>query len=284
MTTQTQPLFNLDLPANYQNSSFVGRMSCDRATVNSINNKLVTYYDLRQGLKASREEFTRAEKWEDTANAGLMALRWTKASCDAFISMAASASSALLPKKTADIAALIKGTYTATAVVAEAGSISFHGGRVDKLALIRDVKDGMSDVAGVVYEDTQLGKVSGIANLYVNIGIDAVRGDKSTLLIQATAGQFSEIAKLAAELATENKAGKLTKGYAAVVDIAIAGEKFGKELDAAADAYLDTQSEFASRRRSMHRMLASQLNRIEDRIQELERTLDACVCPETSKT
>lgn len=72
-------------------------MSCERATVTAMNNNLVTFLNLRDGLVASRQEFERATSSEDTMNAGLMALRWTKATCDAFLSMTAAASSVLLP-------------------------------------------------------------------------------------------------------------------------------------------------------------------------------------------
>lgn len=264
-------------PSNYFNmiqSSKVARMSCDRATVKVMKNKLITYRDLRQGLIASREEFDRSTEWEDAANAGLMALQWTKASCDAFISMAAAASSALLPNNTAGF---VKGSYAAATAVAEAGSTAFHGGKVDNTALVRDIKDGLVDMAG-----QKLGPVSGIANLYVNITIDAVRGDDPAVLLQATAGQLSETAKLAAEWAAQlDKQGqnKAALGLASVVDIATAGVKYSAELNKASEAYLNTSDEIASRRRSIHRTLSSQLKRIETRVAQLESALDECIVP-----
>lgn len=264
-------------PSEFYNliqSSRVARMSCERATVKAMSDKLVTYKDLRNGLIATREEFERANEWDDKVNAGYMALRWTKAACDAFISMAASASSIVLPK---NAAGAVKGLYTISTAVAEAGASSHAGGKVDKAVLLRDVKDGVIDIAG-----ESMGKASGVVNLYVNITIDAVRGDQSAVVTHGTAGQLSETAKLAAEWAKElDKAGanQLASGFAAVVDIASAGVKFGDELDKAADDYFKTSDEMNARRSSLRLALLAQLKRIEFRIAELESTLDACVVP-----
>lgn len=266
-------------PQSLSDSSNVARMSCTRATVKNIRNKLVTYRDLREGLKVSREEFDKSKKWEDAANAGLMAARWVKASCDAFISMTASALSVAVPENKSG--GIVKGAYTATTAVAEAGSRAMNGMKVDKLALVRDIKDGVVDMAG-----DSAGAAAGVMNLHVNIGIDAVRGDNSSVLLQATAGQLSETAKLAGGYAKELElqgAESAANGLAAVVDIATAASKFSKELDEASDDFLKTKDEMSSRRRSLRRTLSSQLSRIEHRISELEYTLNACVVPVSEK-
>ena len=271
-------------------SNTAAQRSCAAASVTSIKNKLVKFEALRKGLKEARAEFERDLQWEDWINTGLLATRWIKASCDGFISMAASGYDNLVGKGPVKVGALTQSSYSLAASVAEAGTQSVLGQNVDRLALVRDVKDGVLGMASAAGKlDAGAGKVSGIANLYVNIGIDSTRKDEARVLEQVAAGQLSEITKLTREWAKEiNNAGaeKTTKGLDLAIDVLRAAYAFDVALTQANELYFKDQQQTELRRQTLRRALRSQLARLDQKITSLEAEIDSCfvVTDETMST
>ena len=133
--------------------------------------------------------------------------------------------------------------------------------------------------------DAGAGRVSGVANLYVNIGIDAVRKDDARVMEQAAAGQLSELSKLTASWAKDLKqvgAGKAADGLGAVADIMGAAYAFDVALTRAGEEYIASQEDTVQRRRSLRRTFRSQLARLDEKIKSLEAQIDSCFVPANS--
>lgn len=253
----------------------VARRSCAAASVTAMRGKLNTLRDLQHGLRASRREFEAATKWEDAMNAGLMATRWVKASCDAFISMTATALDGMSNGK-AQQAKVVSSLYTITSAVVVAKTNGSGGDDVGAV-LFREVKDGAVGLAG-----KQLGPASGVVNLYTNIGINSLRGDTDAVVVGATAEQLSELIKLTKDWAEQlDRTGnaRVARALASAVDIMTDAYKFEKELQKAGDAYLEEQQAIDTRRRTIRRTLEKQLAHLDRKIAHLTAEIDTCFLP-----
>lgn len=271
------------------------KRSCDAASVKSMRNKLNTFSDLRKGMKVSIREFESSQKWADRLNAGLMATRWIKASCDAFISMSATALGAVGPKGSGETADAINKGYGLVATLAEAGTQTALGQKVDGVKLAKDLKDSAVSIAG----DAK--GIANIANVYVNIGVDAARKDGDSLHTGVFLDQTSAVSdivgkeakRLAEEAeragsgsssATELKGlGKVAGTLKLVADIAKDATKFEQALTAAGDAYIEEKMDIQRRKDSGMRTLMAGLRSLDAKIDKVYAELDSCFVPDTAE-
>lgn len=271
------------------------KRSCDAASVKSMRSKLNTLSDLRKGLKVSIREFESSQKWADRLNAGLMATRWIKAACDAFLSMSASAIGTVGPEATGKAADAVNKVYGALATIAEAGTKNALGQKVDGVKLVRDLKDSAVGMAG-----DQKG-IANLANVYVNIGHDAVKNDKAGLKTGAFNDQSSAItdivskeAKRLADAAQKaggdastvgqlNGLGKVTSSLKLIAEIDKEVRKFEQALTKAGDAYLEEKMDIHRRKDAGLRTMSSMLSNLDAKIDKIYAELDSCFVPDSAE-
>lgn len=248
----------------------VAMRSCSAASVKAMSDKRVVFNDLLAGLRVTQRELDSARGWDDMLNAGFLFLRWTKASCDAFLAMSAAA---LGPQNKA-AQAILHG-YRMAATLADAGGRMASGQAIDGALVFRDVKDAALGLAG-----DSLGPASGLVNVYANIAIDGFRGDRDGVLKGALLDQTVEQAKLMRDAMGESEGGAkmagAVRGLDLVVSIATAATTFQRELEKAEDEYLDVKVELAERNRSMKKQMSTEAARLEQRIRRLSQEIDSC--------
>ena len=260
----------------------VARRSCAAANVSDMQAKLVSLRDLRKGLRASMQEFETSTKWEDTVNAGLMATRWVKATCDAFLSMTASAVGALDPTGKLSAAGKVNAGYKVLATVADAGARAHAGQNVDKGVLFRELKDGAAGVAKEFIPGKTGQRVTEMANVYTNIMADAVNNDQERLKREVFGSQTSMLLNMVGDYAKQENFGgtaKTSRAMAAMTEIMTAAHAFERELEKAGDAYLDESMDIERRRDMIRRTMSSQLAQLDVKIDRLLNEIDSCFVP-----
>jgi hypothetical protein len=121
------------------------RRVCSLSGITSAREKVISLRRLRDGLDISIRELASEQHKGKIVNRALMVTRFTKATCDAFLGMAAGLAEVFLPKTAAKAANAVEKSYGAVIPLAEAAATSATGGKVDLVkAGAASIKKGVS--------------------------------------------------------------------------------------------------------------------------------------------
>jgi hypothetical protein len=174
---------------------------CNLAGITAARRKIVRLSEARDGLIIAMRELEAQKRKDDILAKTLLALKFTKATCDAFIGLAAELSKAVLPKAVATNARLVKGAYGITSSLAEAAGTAIAGDRVDvtkTAAAVTKAGGDLIDDAGYRY----LLKNTGVK---IELFNNAMNGDSKGLRKSAI-DYMSDLAKFSLDVLEQKKA------------------------------------------------------------------------------
>ena len=237
---------------------------CSLANISSAGKKLVTWRELKRGLDMSISELESQRSKEQIVNKALLVARFTKATCDAFIEMAAEMTKVVLPKAAAKKVKLVNTVYGMATPLAKAGGTMLAGGKVDKVKTMTAVTKA---AAGLV-------KNSGVEILIKNTAVKveivkgAMNGDQKGLFKSAVDYVY-DLNTIAIKIAGAEKT-------AAFANIAKQTFDYNSALQEAFDEYLDLKVESADRHTSLKVSMLRSARQISMKITELEAFIQSC--------
>src|SRR5690242_19524840 len=92
---------------------------CSLAGIDTARQKVVTLKQMRDGLQVAMQELEQQRREDQIVTKALGVARFTKATCDAFLGMAAALSKAALGKKAGEEAEFVKNLYSTAMPLAE---------------------------------------------------------------------------------------------------------------------------------------------------------------------
>jgi hypothetical protein len=121
------------------------RRVCSLAGIETARQKVFTLRQLRVGLDISIKDLEAQRRKDKIINTAFGVARFTKATCDAFISMAGALGKAVLPKPAGEAVEKIAAGYAAATPLIDAAATSAAGGKADWVkAGTSSVKEGVS--------------------------------------------------------------------------------------------------------------------------------------------
>jgi hypothetical protein len=223
---------------------------------------------LRDGLEISIQDLEMEKRKEEMLNKGLLVLRFTKASCDAFISMAADFLSVIGGEVAKKQAEAIEAIYGAASPVAEAASSSYAGQKVDWVKTGADsIKKGVSLVTK--NEGYRIATKSAVVK--VEIIKSAMNGDKEGLL-KSAASYLYDLHTTLGDLA-ENAGVKRVSAFAKIAKDAFEyNEKTGEAFEELLQGDLETQERY----HALKTTLIHQARRLSATIDDLDEYITSC--------
>ena len=248
---------------------------CSLNGIGTKREKIATLEQLRDGIEMSIRELENERSRARALNRALTVLRFTKATCDAFIGLASALSKAILPKTAAAGAEKVEQFYGAAAPLAEAASRSVADGKVDWKTASGAIKDGTA----VIIEEYggEAGKAgykilarSTVAKGEIIYG--AMNKDEEGIKKSAASYMIDLHATLGDEAAEKmSGAGKNAMGgTAAFLKIAKSSFEYNEALGKAFDQLLDADEEDEERFRSLKANLLVQAKLLSNKIKELD--------------
>lgn len=238
---------------------------CSLAGISAAREKVVQLASIRRALDLSIRELDSQRSKDEFVAKSLLVVKLTKASCDAFLALAAEFSKAVLPKPTAEAARRIKGSYTAASAIAEAGTKAATGGEVSAGKTLGDIARGASDA---VLKDKNARFLAKTTVIRAGIVHAALNSDAKALRKSVT-DYTVELARFSLDALDQKKANAFT---------GIAKETFGykQQVDAAFDEVLAMQFESRERHLNLRSTLQRQGRALDGKIRELEAFVESC--------
>ena len=235
--------------------------------ITGAQRELVTLRQLRGALNSSIDELEREHRREHFVNQAFLVVRFTKATCDAFLAMASSLAEAVLPKPVAEQAKTINSAYQAAAPLMGAASTMAAGGRVDMKAFTSSAMEASSLIKNDGY---QLLAKSTIVK--VEIIKAAVNGDKKEVLRSAA----SYLWDLHTTIAKMKLMPEKMQHAGALGEIAKSAFEYNEALGEAFDGMLESEEEGNERYIELRATLLKQAKKLSAKIAELELYIQSC--------
>lgn len=229
--------------------------------------QLVTLRQLRGALETSIRQLENERRTERFADQGLLVARFTKATCDAFLGMAATLAKAALPGLGAR-AEKINGLYEAAVPLAAAASATAAGASVDYTKALASSAKGASSF--IQNDGYKLLAKSAIVKVEVIKG--AMNGDQKEVMKSAA----SYLYDLHVELAKMRGMPTRLKQAAPVAEIAKRAFEYHQALGEAFDEMLENEQQGSERYIALRASLLKQAKKISAKIAELERYVHSC--------
>lgn len=237
---------------------------CSLSGIGIAKGKLTTLQQLRDGLNISIQTLDAEQRTDHLNRRALLVLRFTKASCDAFISMAKSLSEVLLPESASKGAKAVATFYGTATPLVEAASTSIAGGKTDW------VKAGASSAkAGASYIDNkgyELLTKSTVVKVELIHG--AMNEDKEGLLKTAISYLY-DLHTAIAEIADAKKT-------AAFAEIAKSAFEYNEQVGNAFEELLEGDVESRTQYLSLKATISHQARQLSRTIGELEKFITSC--------
>ncbi len=251
--------------ARLQRSDHISRI-CLNADVTITKDKLIRFYDLRKVVRAQLEDLEHQHSIDKIVDGSIAILSLTKATCDAFISLAA----ALSPKPISSAANVVKSVYGIGTAAGDLIGTGMSGGVPDYLGGGLEMAKSAADFlpgSGDVSRDAVkfLGKKTVI---------------EAQMVKAAVTNNPDELKKSSLEFATElggftlETLGK--EGAKKFLDIGKAAFDYHEGLNKVTDSYFTDVFQTESRYQSLKSILTIQLNQLTKKIRELEENLRDC--------
>ena len=241
------------------------RRVCTLHGMAAAQQKVVALQQLRASLDTVIRELEGQRRWEHIVHRAKAVTLFTKATCDAFIGIAAALSKVVLPDTVSKKAEYIEKLYGTATPVAEALGNAIAGAKQDWVKTGATVaKEGV----GLVTKNKAHEVLTKTTVVKVEIIKGALNGDTEGVV--KSAAEYS--ADLHATLADIIK----WKKTEAFIKIAKSGfvynEALGKAFEELVDNDLDTSLRYLSQRNN----IAAQARRLSQKIEELESLLLSC--------
>lgn len=247
---------------------------CSLAGISVAQKQLVTFEELKKGIDVSLRDLDTQRKSEALVDKAFMVARFTKATCDAFIGMAAELSGSKAAK-------MVKGGYGIASNVAEASATAATGGKVDYGKAATGILKGTAEIVGAKGPGTAL-KGAGVTDKAAEyiVNSTAVKGD---LVIGAMNADSKQIKKSAVEYGVElakYTLDELEKEQAKrFVAIAKEAFDFNENIGDAIDDYYKSRDESIQRYFDLKTTLVRQARQVQKKIDDLKGFLDSCSRP-----
>ena len=241
------------------------RRVCSLSSIATAQGSLVTFRELRKGLDIAIAELEKQRSKEKIVNNALLVVRFTKATCDAFLGLAATAAKSFLPEPVSKQAELVEKVYGTVTPLAEAAATKMAGGKVD---LVSTVAASVNSGVGLVTKNTGYDILTKSTVAKAEIINSAMNQDPKGIMKTAT----SYVYDLHTTMADIGGA----KKTAAFGEIAKKTFDYNEKLGTAFDEAIQNDWESTERYLSLKRTIANQAKRISASIQELEEFISSC--------
>jgi len=231
----------------------------------SAQTQLVSFRKLRDGLDMTIRELDSQHRRDRMILKARLVTKFTKASCDAFIGMAAGFIKVMLPgaKKPAE---LIKNAYGAATPLAEAAGTTLAGGTVDWVKTgAASAREGAALVTRHKDAYEILLKTTAVK---VEVIHDAINGDHEGVVKTAASYVYDLHTKIAEMLEAER--------LAAFAEIAKQTFEYNEQIGKAFDEMLESGEQSEEQYRMLKATISSQAKRLSAKIKLLEDFLQSC--------
>lgn len=237
---------------------------CNLSGLNVARKKRLTFRALKTFVEQSLKEAEAENRRAQFIDSALLVLKSTKATCDAFIGLAADLASFAGVEKPAK---LVKTSYGVTSVIAETAATEQAGGDPDyAMAAAKLVKEA-----------------SGFADAPVTEYLVSSAGIKSQLVISAVNSDVNEVKKSSVDYGIElskfglESSGNAGAGKAAkLASIAKTSFDYHEALGKAFDEALKAKEETAGRFAAAKSMFLTQARRLQGKLNELDQFIQSC--------
>lgn len=258
-------LFTRDTVGPIQDSET--RRVCSLASIETERQKVFTLRQLRDGLNISIRELEDQRRKDKIVNKALVVARFTKATCDAFISMAGALGKAVLPGAAGDQVERIASGYAAATPLIEAVATSAAGGQADYVkALATTAKEGVSLVTH--------NKGAEILTKSTVVKVEIIKGamnhDQEGIIKSAISYTY-DLNTTIAEMA-----GKRGEAGAAFAKVAKSAFEYNEQIGKAFDQLIDDDLESQERANALKSNLAHQAKLLSKKIAEMEQFVVSC--------
>lgn len=238
------------------------RRVCTLAGLQAAEKHRVTLEELKRGLSVSLKEAEADRRSAKFAAKGLLVLKFTKVTCDAFIGLAADLSS-LVPGAGKGAKA-VKDVYGVTSVVAETGGTMAAGGKPDYADAGTRLAAAGSDFA----KSAPAGFVIKNVSIKSELAIAAMNGDKKGVT-KSSIDYATELSKFTLDALDKGQASKF-------VGIAKTTFDYHQALGETFDEALRLQGEAEDRYASQKKQFLDLTRRFQSKIDELEKFIESC--------
>ena len=243
---------------------------CGLHDISAQQQQLVTLRQLQGALQTAIDELEREHEHERFVNRAFMVLRFTKATCDAFVGMAQTFVGTFIPAS-AKAAKQVGAGYKAGTTLGDALGTKIAGGRVDYAKKGLD----LAKAGSTLIDDEGYGILAKSMIVKGEIIHAAMNNDREEVVKDAAKYGYelhAKIAELGLKSAGHNKTGKAVKLF---TDTAKRAFEYNEELGKVFDEMIESQEEGDQRYISLKTTLLKQAKRIAAQISELERTVGA---------
>ena len=237
---------------------------CSLSGIVSAREQVTSLRQLRNGLDLSIRDLEAQRRKDQVVNKALLVARFTKASCDAFISLAADMATAFAGKLGKQ-AEFVEALYGSATPLAEAASASYAGQNVDWIRTGADsVKKGIS----VVTHNEGYRIATRSAVVKVELIKSAMNQDKEGLL-KSAASYLYDLHTTLGEMAGAGK----TAAFAKIAKDAFEyNEKIGQAFDDMLEGSLATEEQY----RGLKTTLSHQARRLSATIDAVDKFIVSC--------
>jgi len=243
------------------------RRVCSLAGIETARQKAFTLRQLRAGLDLSIRELEKQRRKDKIINDGLIVARFTKATCDAFISMAGALGKAVLPGPAGEKVERLAAGYAAVTPVIDAAATSAAGGNAEwTKAGATFVKEG----ASVVTHNKAAEIITKSTVVKVEIIKGAMNHDKEGL-IKSAIDYIYDLNTTIAEMA-----GKKGEAGAALAKVAKSAFEYNEQIGKAFDQLIDDDLDSQERIHALKSSLVHQAKLLSRKIDEMEQFINSC--------
>jgi len=243
------------------------RRVCSLATIDTARQKVFTLRQLRDGLDISIQDLEAQRRKDKIINTALVVARFTKATCDAFISMAGALGKAVLPKPAGEQVERFAAGYAAATPLVDAAATSAAGGNADWVkAGATSVKEGVS----LVTHNKGIEIVTKSTVVKVEIIKGAMNHDKEGIIKSAVDYTY-DLNTTVAEMA-----GEKGEAGAALAKVAKSAFEYNEQIGKAFDQLIDDDLESQERIHALKSNLVHQAKLLSKKIDEMEQFITSC--------
>ncbi len=241
------------------------RRVCTLSGIALAQQKVVEIKNLREGLDRCIRDLENQKRTEQIAKKALLVARFTKASCDTFLGIAAALSKVLLPKGVGKQADLVDNVYGTVTPLAEAAATSLAGGKADWVG--KTASAAKSAVS--VFTDSEAVEISTkLAVAEVEVVNSAMNQDEKGVITTAATYLYDLHTTIG-----EMIGWKKTATFAKIAESAF---NYNEELGKAFDEMLESTNEANERYSVLKTNLLIQAKNISKRIVEMEELIRSC--------
>ena len=240
---------------------------CSLAGLNRAYRGLVTLRELDRGTELALQEIEAAKTRAELVDKALVVARFTKATCDAFIGLAAELSSNKAAKGVAN-------AYGVSDVAAGAVGDLTAGARIDVISLKTDALKAAAPYAGT-------NAAYGMKSIAVKTELirAAMNANQEEVLKRAAEYNFDLATYTLDHLAAiekDTKTGAFPGAVSKFIDIGKEIFQYNEKVGTAFDAYLKDAEETGSSFRSQKQSIKASAENIRRRVRELEKFIESC--------